>query len=110
MTQARPGVSVHSAKLADYLATRRWFGGKGRAIARAALADLIPVKWPSSPTEFAVGRAEVTTDEGGGSACYQLFLDDASELPVGRRPIAGFGPMRIRGRCSAYRGSCGRQQ
>jgi len=59
-------------KLAEFLKERRWFGGKGRAIAEATLRDVIPVKWPNAHKTFAVARAQVVTDDG--TFMYQLFL------------------------------------
>jgi trehalose synthase-fused probable maltokinase len=76
----------------DFLSSRRWFGGKGKTIRAAELAELIPVTWPNSRKEFAVARAKVTTDDG--TSLYQLFLSsggdltDALEDPEFRRGLA----------------------
>jgi len=68
---------VSSDDLAEFLKQRRWFGGKGRVIRSAEVADVFPVRWPQSPREYAVVRVRVTTDDG--VSLYQLFLgpDDA---------------------------------
>jgi maltokinase len=63
---------VASDRLAEFLRGRRWFGGKGREIRHAEVADVFPVRWPLSQRTFAVARVRVTTDEG--DATYQLFL------------------------------------
>lgn len=65
---------VGGDRLAKYLGERRWFGGKGRVIRHAEIADVIPVQWPGSQREFAVARARVATDEA--TSLYQLFLVD----------------------------------
>ncbi|HEY8174747.1 MAG TPA: phosphotransferase [Gemmatimonadaceae bacterium] len=80
-------------ELAAFLSKQRWFGGKGRAIRDATLTDVIPVTWPGAKKEFAVARADVTTDDGISS--YQLFLvggdddelTDALEDPEFRRGL-----------------------
>ena len=79
MSAVREDYRVSADKLAEYLGTRRWFGGKGRAITDATLGDVIPIQWPTSSAEFAVARARVTTHEEG-AAHYQLFLERAGAL------------------------------
>jgi trehalose synthase-fused probable maltokinase len=65
---------VRKEELASFLSSRRWFGAKGKEIRDVELADVIPVRWPNSQKNFAVARANVTTDEG--TSTYQLFLTE----------------------------------
>ena len=58
--------------LAKFLEGKRWFGEKGRTLLDATLRDVIPVTWPNARKDFAVGRAQVATDDG--TFVYQLFL------------------------------------
>jgi maltose alpha-D-glucosyltransferase/alpha-amylase len=71
-------LEVGREALASFLSKQRWFGGKGRAIKDASLADVIPVRWPVAKKDFAVARARVTTEDGTSS--YQLFLSSGSKL------------------------------
>jgi trehalose synthase-fused probable maltokinase len=83
--------------LVEFLKTRRWFGEKGRGVRRATLRDATPIEWPGATRQFAVGRADVTTD--AGRSTYQLFMPraeggeprtdvDALDSPDFRRGLA----------------------
>ena len=100
-----------SKELVDFLSSRRWFGGKGRTIRDAELADVIPVKWPNSQKNFAVARVRVTTD--GGTSTYQLFLTEPRA--ESREPRAAFtdaleDPEFRRGLADAFLKGCNFQQ
>ena len=93
-------IRVSGERLAEYLRGRRWFGGKGRRIERAELADVIPVRWPASPRVFAVARARVTADDG--SSAYQLFLtpsdsDDVTDALEDETFLRGLVDAFVRG-------------
>ena len=57
-----------------YLAGRRWFGAKGRAIRSVRVEGVVPVSWPDEPAQYfgiAVLRLEV---DAGSVLRYQLPL------------------------------------
>lgn len=92
MMKERDGKEVESAQLATTLKGKRWFGDKGAEIRDVTLRDVIPITWAGARRDFAVGRADVTTDTGRST--YQLFLvpgeatADALEHPEFLRGLA----------------------
>jgi maltose alpha-D-glucosyltransferase/alpha-amylase len=84
--------AVSGEELAEFIKTKRWFGEKGSAIRDAVPSDVIPVRWTGVEKEYAVARAQVSTDDG--TSTYQLFLvqgeklTDALEDDAFRRALA----------------------
>jgi hypothetical protein len=63
--------SLDSRALADFLASSRWFGGKGRTPESVRVAEVVPVEWDED--RAAIARVVVRT-ESGAEASYQLPL------------------------------------
>lgn len=63
--------SLDSRALAEFLASSRWFGGKGRTPESVRIAEVVPVEWGDD--RAAVARVVVRADDGA-EASYQLPL------------------------------------
>jgi trehalose synthase-fused probable maltokinase len=70
--------------LLAFVATRRWFGAKSRAVVHAQLVDLVPL--PGDGPPLAIGLVEVR---------YQPGTHDVYQLLLGVRPIGGDPATRI---------------
>lgn len=78
--------AVDPADLVRFLATRRWFGAKGRPVASVALHDLAPI--PGEPATLACVRVKFAD---GAHADHQLPL----AIHAGPDPIATVGSTTI---------------